>query len=396
MLLVLSLRVCLSRLSPIILLLVFSCIEPYEPRVDASAQNLLVVDGFINATDKNVLVRLSRTQPVTNEDDTSSNPETGATVVIDSPSGSSYSLTERSDGEYSANNLVINRNTVYTLHVTTSSGARYASDTIRVRRTPPIDSLSFNISSNNELLNVMVSTHDPLRKTRYYAWDLTETYEYNSPDSSEYKFINKQPILRTLEESVFTCWRTDHSVKTFIGTSLNLNNDVISNHTITQIPKGSLKLSVRYSALVKQRAISALEYQFLDGLNKTTEDIGSIFGAMPYAVIGNIHSVDNPLEPVLGYFSGADVTQKRFFIEYLDIPPDFRSLARNDGCIFEETCLIFPDPLTIGPQACVPLDVLNDEAIILRSNEGNSYIWTTPECGDCRAKGGKTERPPFW
>jgi len=384
----------IGRVSVVLFALMVGCVEPYDPYVDPSEVDLLVIDGFVNATERSAHVRLSHAQPVSALGRT--RPETSAKIVIEASTGSSVELEEHEAGEYMANDLTIDYKAFYILHVTTSSGAAYRSDTIRVRHTPEIDSLGFSISSDGGFLNVLVSSHDAQNKTRYYGWDYIETYEYNSPDSSEFKFINKHAIPRTEEEQVFTCWRTEPGSTISIGSTIRLTHDIVSDHILTQIPKGSIKLSARYSVLVKQRTLGEAEYRFLDELRKTTEEMGGIFGVMPYGVLGNIHRVDNPREPVLGYFSGADVTQKRFFIDFQDMPSTFRTLATNDGCIFEETCLLFPEPLTNGPQSCLPIEVLNDNVIILRSIEGNSYIWTSPECGDCRAKGGTTKKPAFW
>jgi hypothetical protein len=387
-------RAPLKNFVPAVLLLALSCIEPFEPIVDQSALNTLVVDGFINATDYSATVRLSHPQSLPDMDLTV--PETNANVSISSSSGASYSLKEGENGEYRMNDFIVDKAAFYTLHIKTLSGVEYISDTIRIRSTPPIDSIGFTIPGSREFLNIHVNTHDVVRNTRYYAWDFTETYEYNAADSSEFKLVKKEVIPRPVPESIFTCWRTDRSTLISIGTSAGLKDDMIHRHVITQIPKGSPKLSVRYSVFVRQRALSVLEYTFLNELKKTTENLGGIFGTTPFPVIGNMRRVDDT-EPVLGYFSGAEVTEKRFFIDSLNLPTHFRTLPSKEGCFFEETCNIFPDPLTSGPQSCVAIENLSTDRIIIRFlQENSSYIFTSSECGDCRKQGGTTKKPEFW
>ena len=388
-----TIRAFFKRFFPAVFLLALSCIEPYEPQVGQDSLNILVVDGFVNATDHSATVRLSRTQPISELG--LADPETKATVTINASTGVSYSLVEKELGEYKIKELAIDKNAFYTLHIKTISGGEYISDTIRIRATPPIDSLGFSISSNGEMLSVHVNTHDSERRTRYYGWDFIETYEYLAQDSSEYKFVDNVPIARTEEESIFACWKTEDPTSISIGTSVRLAEDVISRKSILSIPKGSPKISIRYSVLVKQRALGALEYTFLGELRKTTETLGGIFGTTPISVLGNIRSINDKNEPVLGYFSGAEVKEKRFFIEYLDMPPNFRSL-RTVGCESELTCPIFPDPTTGNPLFCVSLDDLPDNTIILRLLDQNFYEFTSPECGDCRLNGGATKRPEFW
>jgi hypothetical protein len=389
-----TIRTFFKRFSPALFLLALSCIEPFNPQVGQDTLNILVVDGFINATDQSATVRLSRTQPIAESG--LADPETKATVTIDASTGFSYSLVENEPGEYKIDDLVTDKNAFYKLHINTISGGEYISDTIHIRATPPIDSLGFSITSNGNALSVHVNTHDPERMTRYYTWDYIETYEYKAPDSSEYKLINNEAIPRTIEESVYVCWRTEEDPTSIsIGTSVRLAEDIINRHSIIQIPKGSPKLTIRYSVLVKQRALSPLEYNFLDQLRKSTETLGGIFGTEPISVLGNIRSISNKNEPVLGYFSGAEITEKRFFIEYEDMPDYFRTSRISHDCVFEQTCAIFPEP-GVSNLFCVSLEDLPDDAIVVRVLDQNYYIFTSSECGDCRAKGGTTTRPPYW
>jgi len=374
-------------------LLAISCVEPFTPKVAQENLNILVVDGFVNATDRSATVRLSRSQPISELE--LADPETKATVTINASTGNSYSLLENELGEYTAKELALEKSAVYTLHIKTASGREYVSDTISIKSTPPIDSLGFSISSSGETLSVHVNSHDTERKTRYYGWDYIETYQYYAADSSQYTFVKKVPIPRTEEESVFSCWKTEDPTSISIGTSISLVEDVITRKSILSIAKGSSKISTRYSVLVKQRALTAQEYTFLNDLRKTTESLGGIFGTTPITVLGNIRSINNEDEPVLGFFSGSEIKEKRFFIEYEDMPPDFRS-PRIIGCESELTCPIFPDPIAGPPLFCVSLDDLPENTIILRLLDQNFYEFTSAECGDCRLQGGTTKRPDFW
>jgi hypothetical protein len=383
----------LKRVFSAFFLLAISCVEPFTPKVAQENLNILVVDGFVNATDRSATVRLSRSQPISELE--TADPETKATVIINASTGNSYSLLEKNLGEYKLKDLVIDKTALYTLRITTASGREYVSDTISIKATPPVDSLGFSISSNGEILSVHVNTHDSERKTRYYGWDYIETYQYYASDSSQYKFVKKVPLPRTAEESIFSCWQNEDPTSISIGTSIRLADDVINRKSILSIPKGSPKISIRYSVLVKQRALTLLEYTYLDDLRKTTESLGGIFGTTPITVLGNIHSITDKNEPVLGFFSGAEIKEKRFFIEYLDMPPEFRTL-RDVGCNTELSCPIFPDPTAGPPLFCVSLNELPDNTIILRLLDQNFYEFTTPECGDCRIQGGTTKRPDFW
>ena len=134
----------IKNFSPAALLLAMSCLEPFEPNIDQRALNFLVVDGFINATDYSAVVRLSHTQSVLETG--AADSETKATVSIEASTGVSYLLTEGENGEYKRNGFIADKGAFYTLHIKTLPGVEYISDTIRIRSTPPIDSLGFRIA----------------------------------------------------------------------------------------------------------------------------------------------------------------------------------------------------------------------------------------------------------
>lgn len=386
------------RFCPALFVFALGCIEPYDPPVVEKVLNTIVVEGFINATRRSASVKLSHL--VTVYDTNEPRPESKAKIFIQSSTGDIHNLIEQDSGIYSVYDLVINKDAVYTLHVKTMSGAEYASDTIRVMDTPPIDSLNFGISGDGQSLTVTVTTHDPLNKARYYKWDYVETYRYNAPFYSGFHYINRTLIYRKQEEQIYACWRTEPSPTISIGTSSGLSQGIINRHVLTYLPRESPKISVRYSILVRQMAISKPEYEYLGQLKNTTENLGSIFGIMPTSVTGNIHQVDDVQAPVLGYFSGAEVTEKRFFIERLEMPEYFRVAPSKEGCEALVACTPLRPP---GPfyefVVCVPGEAVSSDAIVL-SAEGDGhpayFFYTTPECGDCRTQGGTTIRPEFW
>jgi hypothetical protein len=136
--------------------------------------------------------------------------------------------------------------------------------------------------------------------------------------------------------------------------------------------------------LVKQRALSKEAYDFYFQLKKSTESLGGLFDPMPAQVLGNLHS-DNPAEPVLGYFSGGEISEKRIFIALSDLPRDLIQLPRYN-------CPV--DSIPVG-------DIRNTANILLINSYGPREIlgYTTAadrNCMDCRDEGGSIARPDFW
>jgi len=230
---------CVNKFSPALLLLAFCCIEPYDPPVEQRVMNILVIEGFINATEKSASVKLSHTATISDDNEPAS--ESKANVFIQSSSGAVHHLAEQDSGRYSIHNVEIDKDALYTLHVKTMSGAEYESDTIRVMDTPPIDSVNFGISGDGQSLTILVTTHDPLNKARYYKWDYSETYRYNAPFYSGFHYINGALKYRKPEEQVYACWRTEASPTISIGTSSELSQGIINRHVLTYLTQGIAK-----------------------------------------------------------------------------------------------------------------------------------------------------------
>jgi hypothetical protein len=99
-----------------------------------------------------------------------------------------------------------------------------------------------------------------------------------------------------------------------LATTDKLSQNIIYEYPIVFIPQGDEKLSVRYSVLVKQYAISKEAYDYWQSLKSSTELTGSIFDPQPGQITGNVHSLSNPNEPVLGFISASSAQETRIFI----------------------------------------------------------------------------------
>ena len=84
--------------------------------------------------------------------------------------------------------------------------------------------------------------------------------------------------------------------------------------------QNSQPLSVEYSILVNQYALTDSGYNFLAMMQQNTQSLGSIFDILPSEITGNIHSLSNPTEPVIGYISASTLQQERIFISREQLP----------------------------------------------------------------------------
>jgi hypothetical protein len=380
-----------------IIFLCAGCLEPYSPPATVDNLNALVVDGFIDANGS-ASVRLSRTLPIKGEG--LPPKETGAIVTIGSSAGQTFSLHEDSLGLYTSNSLPVDFHSTYVLHVVTADNSEYVSDEMKIYPTSPIDSVYWTISGA-EQLEIKVDSHDTNPDAPgYYLTNGIETYEYHAPLYSPYKLIGMVAVQRTPEEEIFACWRSVLTPNS-LSTTKGLSQKVTSGVKVSLIDRGSVKLSVRYSILVRQRAISEEEYTYQKQLKASTEQQGSLYAQIPGTVLSNIHSVTNPGEYVLGYFHGQDIKEYRYFVGPNDhpLPQGFRLPQPDARCQPEATCRT--DQPLAGPSDCVPVSALGSSAIITDVLVNSDMIvvavfYVRSDCGDCKVKGGTTNKPPFW
>jgi hypothetical protein len=248
--------------------------------------------------------------------------------------------------------------------------------------TPAIDSVTWKQDKD---VTLYVDTHDPFNQTHYYRWDYVETWEYHSFFNTIIKYEN-DTVVYDFNNSVHVCWKSANSTEIVLGSSVALSSDVISHAKIGTIPQNSQKGSERYSVLVKQYALSLEAYQYWQILQKTSQELGTLFDVQPSQLQGNIHSSSNSSEPVIGYISASTVPEKRIFIDHSSLT-DWKEFDGN-------TCDI------LGTVPTVP-DILHFyfsdgyySPYYFSGSGAVTYSWTT--CLDCRTQGGTTVKPSFW
>lgn len=367
-------------------LLFVSCIEPYPPPSKQGSVNFLVVDGSANSTEGTVQVKLSRAVSLSSKN--TSPPESGALVRLEDNKGNTQQLNETEKGNYQQSNLLIDASKAYRLYIKTAEGNEYQSDFVTQKYTPEIDSVTWAPSQTRDGIDIFVNTHDDKNKTRYYQWSFEETYQYQAPYYSFLKILNKQVVPIPDDELTYNCWTTLPSQKILVGSSENLSQDIIYHFRVNKIPKGSQKLSVKYSILVKQRALSRDAYDYWLNLQKTTEHLGSLFDPQPGQVEGNIHNLNVNSAPALGYFDVGSTQVKRIFIRSSEIPLDISGQKSFNGCILDTVLVAdLPNFDTLGYALVQPLS--NGPATY-------AYTYSSLSCTDCRYQKGKKVKPIFW
>ncbi|HEY0651776.1 MAG TPA: DUF4249 domain-containing protein [Chryseosolibacter sp.] len=367
----------------VLLSLAIGCVEPFDIPVRNEDVGFLVVDGYINTNTHTATVSLSRAIPLSSS--AAFPRELNASVFIEEDGGEEIQLNDLSNGIYERTDMRFVNGKRFRLRLITASRREYTSEYIIAKNTPPIDSLSW--SASPEGVTIKLDTEDPENKTKYYRWEFSETWKYDATFSSEYKLEHGFAVPRPPAEQVKTCYASEPSSQIITGSTINFTTDKFVDQEITVIPFLSQKTRLHYSILVKQYALSKEGYDYWQQLSINTESLGGLFDPQPSQLRGNITRSDDSDEPVIGYFDGGSVSEKRLFIEYRELPDYLQVIPINYECRQE---LMTLDSLHTLDNTYLLTHAVYWDFILV------GYNYTPVECADCRQQGGTTQKPSFW
>lgn len=362
------------------------CRTPYDPEVPTTELRILVVEGYLDTQGLESELKLSRTVPLSEEK--SSIPETGASVLLRGPSGQQFPLEERSEGVYIFKRDLDEKQT-YVLEIVLQSGERYQSEVLKPVLTPEI--IDGGFKRDEEGVEVFVSTKGN-DQADDFLWTFEETWIYRPRIRTSYIYDSRLKDVRgrTSAEQNALCFKSEPSPDILLETSSRFEDQVVFEKTITEIPQGDERIMERYSILISQKGIAAGDVQFWEILKRNTEDIGSIFSPLPSLISGNIKSLDNAQNPVIGQVSLGVIRQKRIYVNldqvspwnYLD--PDF-----NDCSIGIEPIYAVDYQVIFGNGEVVPARGLMVGTAIV------AYYPTDRRCADCTLYA-SPRVPDFW
>ncbi|HYE53882.1 MAG TPA: DUF4249 domain-containing protein [Chitinophagaceae bacterium] len=374
-----------------LVMLLAACRQSYEPPALKAPNRFLVIEGVINATaGASTTILLSRTRNLV--DTFLTDPERGARVQIESSAGNVFNLAEQAPGTYVSAPLSLNASQNYRLKIITSDNKEYLSDMVPVKQTPAIDSLTWRQRTDPALpkdVTIYANTHDPSNNTRYYRWDYTETWQYRAVYDTDLGWNVQAGLIFYYPpaDQRYNCWYVSEGPQIAIGSSVKLSNDVIADAPVVVIPHNSEKIGVRYSALVRQYALTQDAYKYWEILQKNTQKLGTLFDAQPSQLKGNFRSVSNASEPVIGYASASTVQEQRIFIAR-------QQLVDWQGGVSQPDC-----PMVTTPQNSSNYLILNYPDTTYGPyyfTSAGGIVLTKKTCLDCTRRGGTNQRPSYW
>jgi hypothetical protein len=349
----------MKRASYIFLLFVVtSCIDPFETDSIEGPQ-LLTVEGMVTSGAGPHTIKLSRSANYGSIFQALVRPVSGATVIVRDDLGNviffSESTVDRGSYNSPANfSGVVGRS--YALQFQLVDGKFYSSFPERLTSVPELQDLSYQVVTipvEGEInprsgVQLIGTIADPADQNNFYFW---------RNDPSVY-VLQTRPDLFTIrppdaddrdpdpKDCCDVCFRTE-----LIGNeSIFIAQDDNFNGLKTKVPLGfieddGLRFIQTFRVDVKQLSITQSAYRFLRLVKQQAEISGSVFDPPPANIRGNLVSLDDPEETVLGYFMAAGESKKRIYINGLDL-----SFRQNVG-IVPDDCREVP-----GSQLLPPLD----------------------------------------
>ncbi len=375
-------------------LILQGCVEPFEFE-NENFENALVVEATLTNEEKIQEVLLSRSFPL---DFTGAFPEQGARVSILDNTGNQFYFNETTPGRYvSSNTFSAVEGRLYTLEITTRDGKNYTSDASGFKGVTSIESIYGVLSQNQEGvqgINIHINSTGSPENPGYYRYEYIETYKILSRYFRYREAVvvtnNNIVEVKVVEKSIQdnTCFNSRESNEILLSNSTSLNQDRVVGSFLRFIGQDNPIFANRYSILVKQYGISREAFSYYQSLKELSESEGLFSQIQPGFLAGNMVSLDNPEEYVLGFFSVASVTERRMYFNYID----FYNPVEQPRPFFTDPCSLEYPTLRL------------DIEFYARSEEYRLYSYDPPSgefifvraaCIDCTLLGTNVV-PEFW
>ncbi len=439
-------RLKLLGLIALILLAIPSCVSELDS-ISFSFERLVVVDGVFTDEEKIQTVRLSYTTPVGLD---SLAPLKGARVWVEDDLGTIVNFIEQSAGVYSTRQVfqgVEGRS--YGLVFVTEGGKQYESISEVLVKSPPIEISqrfaelpSTELIQNEEGLQFFIDTPDGAGNAQFFRYEWNDVSRTTVPYPSQVQtevFIDSGSHygvefmrITPQELDLRTCYRFDFSNSLILGTTTGLSENRILDQHVRFASTDRLNFMNRYSIEVIQYATSQRAFNYYKTLKEFNESNGSLFDTQQGLVLGNVKSLDDDEEVVLGYFEVSGVSRQRKFYNPNEFNQEFTAafVELSDVCkptnrrimrdIRPTGATLHSDVGTLEEGTVLPIDffeevifrrvdvpligfMIYDIEIRVFYHPNNPFpdftatLYMAPGiCMDCRRHGELVEKPTYW
>lgn len=304
-------------------LIITSCTEQYAFK-NTDFESALVVEGTITNEFKNQIIKLSQVYKL---EETGPKFETAANVFVSDDQGNEYQFEQKDTVYVSINQFKAEPGRKYQLKIRTKEGKNYTSDEQTLTTETKIDNVTATVETVNGQRGVQinVNSYDPTNTSKYYRYEYAETYKIIAPmwdfrqttvlDSGTDIYISP----RTRETK--TCYSTKNS-EVIILSSTNSTSEDRVHFPVRFISDQNYIISHRYTIFVKQYIQNLAAYTYYKTLRDLSSSESILSPKQPGFFYGNIKSVENPSEKVIGFFEVSAVSSERIYFNYADLFPN--------------------------------------------------------------------------
>lgn len=386
-----------------LLILFGSCVESFEPQTEIF-ESALIVEAAITNEDKRQQVLLSRTFRL--EDD-GPNPESSAVVRVTDNQQNEYVFEEIEPGMYmSVQPFAALPERAYQLAITTSDGRTYASESAALSSESEILDLYASREENangQDGIVILVDSQALQSGNTLFRFEYEETYEIVAPrwvavDAVVVRDRPRPPvvILEPKTEEQRVCYNTERSNTIILANTEDTGTNGLTRFPVRFITSTNFIISHRYSILVKQFVQSRDAFAFYDTLNEFSSQTESLFAQVqPGFLTGNVFSLEDESENVLGFFEVSTVTTRRIFFDYEDFFPGEPLPPYAVDCSIEFTPNLLPDSPDGASPLVQALNSLGQKYVSDSGEESRPFVLVNRPCGDCTALG-SNQIPEFW
>lgn len=310
------------------LLLIFltvltACIDPYDVDVGVPRSGL-IVEGIITTLPGPQEVKLTRFAPYGLRYIGFNQPEISAKVAVRDDLGKTYIFTENSDPEkrgvyFSDASFKVEVGRTYSLEIELRNGKKYLSRAEKVNSLPRMDSVSYEavkIATDNRYVDevgVRVTGYfqDPGEDQNFYFWKTLEStfVLVSEPDAPGTQYGAPGGCCSR-------CFHTDlpKPSNVFLTDDSDFNGKY-QQRPIAYVFDDGMRFKETYRLDVLSLSVSQRAYQFLKLVDQQLRLTGSVFDPAIANIRGNVLSLDDPEEQVLGYFMASDAELLRVYIQ---------------------------------------------------------------------------------
>lgn len=317
------------------------CVDPYEVSLEEGPQ-LLTIEGMITSGPGPHTIKLTRSATYGSVFEGLIRPVVGATVIVRDDSGLVTFLQENLEdrGNYlTSSDFSGEVGKTYTLQIQLNDGKVYTSLPEKLNPVPELQDINYQVvripvqgEINDESgVQLIAEFTDPSDENNFYYWKKGESVYIleTRPDLYTELPPSRAPAPK---DCCAVCFKTEQSsnASIFIAQDDNFNG-LNTRLAAAFILDDALRFVNTFRVDLKQMSISQEAYRFLRLVKQQSELSGSVFDPPPANIRGNMISLDDPDEVVLGFFMAAGESTKRIYIKGTDL--DFR---QPDGLITDD------------------------------------------------------------